>query len=869
MSDLLEPLDQSLRHGNVPAALTAAKAYAKAHKSDGREAGIAIAKTVGTVYRDLIADPVHEFVQGADALGSEIGPLVQKAVGRLITMTEEWEPKLRSVYEERLARELRNAVRAKDWHTAVEHVRELCRPAAEAGDVEEVRQRALYTGNVLGTLLNQPKEADYLLRLVRKDPETYGLTAELADQMKIAKDDRHSKMMGANIENLENQWTQQLKDAQVTVLQAMPGKNKMGEPEEADLRTVGDLFRTVLRVPIWLQEPDLLTDATLILTDFIPKETASTAKAAGIEGRSYAEMGYTAKKATAMVFMEIGQNAFFTRLYRQWAQDQLAGPHASAIVEFMGALRCDEYSDFFMALSRNKELRSEAATALGNLASAEAADTLLEELRAIIGKVGKKRLDINNFRMTENVLDPKTLADATRILAGLGRIVRSPRTEEKQRVQVIQEVISLTPENVQPLVAAAVTEVVSAKADALDAKQRRWAIDALVEALWIQDQSTEMHKGGERQANILGTRAPMAKSLVRLGKEDVDYTLEALEKKSARYSGAFLAVAEVLENLESEKALGLIDKMILTALMHEDQGNAYKQETYWDATSQTRKPLTRDVVVAPLIEAAAAVGGSQAEDLLGRIQSQIASGRMRSPGPETQKTLAKHLKPEKAKEKGAGAAAEAEQAPDGELPMAEVRKLNKALSASYLLKGASKRRLAKIDALRRAGVHTPLESIDAVFENLGDKDQMVVNAAIGTLQEYTDPKQPGYKRDEVVEKALLLFEHKSAAMRGAAPKLLKAIGPARPEVKSKLVEFVKSTDSADVKHRLRLALKTAQVEGGLVTDEEPDNEGGPGGGGGGIGGVSALELKRQYMQERQAWIRGGKKGPPPEPPEGV
>lgn len=875
-------IDRALRAGDARAALAASAAWAQASQDAPKQTAVEIAKAVAGVYRDLIADPVHEYVEHAEAmLPPDVGPVVAKAVGRLVAMTKEWEPKLRACYEERLARELRDFLRAKQWSDALANIRALCTPSeAELGSADAIKRRVQYAGAVIGTCVNHPREGEGLIGMVARDPAAYGLTIDLANAMQKARQDRHDQMMRANLDNIENQWSTVLKGTQVDILQKMPGKNLMGDPEEAELRDVGDLFRTVLRVPMWLQRWDMMLDATLVLVDFTPKDLGVAAQSSGIEGRSYANLGFRARKAVAMVFMDIGRNAWFARQYAQWATENLDRPQRTEMVELMGALRCDEYAAVFQQMwldKRLRDLRPELTVAIANLASPDSAALLLDELKSSLHK---------------SVIDPPAVRKGQQLLEALGRIMRSPRTPDGARRDILARVADTVPRDNVHLATAAVYSVMSAKPEMLSPEQRRNAITSMVESLWIQDQSTEMHKGGERQSNILGARNAAIGALQRLGKEDFEFMLAEFEKRAMRFGGAYMAAAELFEKLKDPRAIPLLANMAMNAAM-QDMGklSTYQRETYWDATAQQRKELGKDQVLAPLVYTLGEIGGPEGMRTLGDLFQRIQAGRTENPGPETMQFLAKYLSRDRGLERGSSPSAAAPDADAGNetgeehaLPPAdpgEVDELVKKLTARYFLAGGSKRAQAKIPALARLGQLTPPDAIDAIFDNLTEKEPIIASAALTAAAEYAAHGKPATLVALVVDKALMGIESRDPALRAECSKLLKEIGPNRPEVRKRVAAFAKSVDDPSVKLSLKQFLgEVAPVGGAAPAAPAAEGDGGaegaprtsdsssarPAVAG---AGKSALDLKREYMVARQEWIKGGKKGPPPEAPPGA
>jgi hypothetical protein len=139
---------------------------------------------------------------------------------------------------------------------------------------------------------------------------------------------------------------------------------------------------------------------------------------------------------------------------------------------------------------------------------------------------------------------------------------------------------------------------------------------------------------------------------------------------------------------------------------------------------------------------------------------------------------------------------------------------------------------------------------------------MVCSAAISCLSEYATMEQRKPVRDLTIDTALVRLDSKDPAMRKGAIKLLHEIGPARKDVKDKLVIFAKTVHRDETKRAL------AEVVRGKGGIHIPGADFGGVGDAGGVA-VNKVELRRQYLAARQEWIRGGKRGDPPPKPEGI
>lgn len=886
------PIGAALLAGKVDQALKVARQWSEASQEHPKEQAVRIARAVGHAYREFAGPEVEEFLERADqALSPQVVPIVRKAVGRLTEMAEEWAGRVRACYEERLARELRDRLREKDFQPALERIALLCAPPpGTPADrrAEDIQRRASYTGSVMGTCIHHPGEVEHLVRLAWQSMDALGLDKAAVTAMKEAKEETLARVTRAGTENLENQWIAELKRTQVDLMQLLPPKNNLGDPTPEELRDVGDLFRSVLRVPLDSGNREIFTDATLIAVDFLPKEVSATARSTGVEQRAYEQTGFRARKAVAQALMEIGATPRFTEPYLEWGRAQLGEYHAEQVLELMGGLRSELFGDFLLETwrnaSRRKEFRRTLTVAIGNLASADAAEVLLDELQDVFeGKatsVGEQLKRLNQFKVSSNAIDAGAVRRAKTLLEGLGRIVRSPRTEDALRRQIVERVVDTVPDTSLALNQLVASEVVAARPEVLDGKRRQWAVERLVESLWVQDQSTDLHKGGEREVNILGAREEVAKGIRRLTKGNMGPLLQHFDKMSSRYSGGYIAAAEILKKTADPRCVPVLGKMLLHAALHEEgRENVYQQEMYWDSTAQQRVPLTREKVLADLIEAIGTIGGGDAQRHLRDLKKKVQVGRVQlDPSGEAIQLLARYLE-ETSEESDVpaepGAPGEAEAAPPKvkgqskrkelvEVDPAELKKLVKALTGSHFLMGANKKAQLRIQALVRLGQLTPPEALDAIFATLADKNPMVQSAAMTAAEEYADPDKPDYLLARMLDHLEKAFDSPEPEVRKAALRILKEIGPSRPPVRKRMENVAKVGQYTESRKAVLELLA-----GRPPSKEQPDDEDAPEPSQDQPKQMTLLEQKRQYMLARKAWIDGGKRGDPPAPPAGV
>ncbi len=846
-----EAIASALEHGSPDKALQLAAAYIASPAGEPPNAkAVEVAKEAAAAYRSFMDGPVEDFARKApEVLGAEHGGLVQRALQRLFALSQTWDEKVVEVHRERIARELRDLTRARRTAEAQQHIREML---DFAEDDEKRAQQAKYIGAVLGTVLNQQQEAKDLIGWMVREAAKLRLAHHSMEQAVAAYQQRSAAMMSVRPEAVEIEWTRRLAAVETDMRAGMPEKNKMGEPDEATLRDVGDVFRSVARVPLRRDQryfPDIVT----LFEDFAPGAISDTAKAAGVETRSYSVLGFMAKKAVLLTYQDIGRKDRFVQAYLAWLQKAMGTDMAHKGIAVGGLLRTEKLAPILVKCYREKgheEARPAIAEALGDIGSPEAVEVLRLDLREAARHADR---------------DPEAQRHAMRLLTALGKIVRSPRTSAEVRGSLAHFATEVIPHANTRLALRAAREVVSYKAEELRSSDRQWAVRALVAALWMDDESASFAKGGERELSLLGFRHPIAEALKSLSGTELPAIIAELEKFSMRYGAAYMAAAEVLEKTGSPEALPVLERMLMNSLRGDDGGNKYQKEYYWDSAQQTRVELSRDKVVSPIVYAIGKIGGEDAKRILVGVQQQVQAGRITLPGEETARFLQQFA--------GMVAGPAGRSQTEAALPHAEpaeVAQLVKAITGSYLLTGAEKRRIAKITALSRLGQLTPPAALEAVVEQLGDKDTMVAAAAVTTIGMYAAMDRPVSLQTATVQALLRTTKSKDPAVRIGIGKALKEIGLGRPDVRAAAEAWMRDTPDHDSRRLLQDLLRgvgggsspaVVLPGSGLATPDAPAAPGAavP-------GGRSALDAKREYMEARRAWIAGGKKGPPPEPP---
>ncbi|MFH0792980.1 MAG: HEAT repeat domain-containing protein [bacterium] len=821
-------------------------------------------------YRDFVVRPVHQLYRQLDTwVAPEVAQSIKAALQADLGLTTEWARKLEGLYRERQAREMRGNIRAKAYEAAAANARSLIATETKPENRAAV---AGYLGSILGSLENDQDKVDRLVRLLEHNPKDFGLNAELLAAVQKARDDRLRMLASMRVENRELEWNRLLVEATVEIKNLLPMPNEVGEPTEEEDEKFRGFVASAFNVVLFFNNPERLVDVSLLLAEFCPKELSFVGAQAGVEKRLYLTLGPKARRVADEVLARIGSHSTIGDLYLSFARTHRDTVAAQTVFEVLGALRNPKFFPLLMESLADKkyaEHRNEIIDSLGFIASEEAIESLL----ALLKEVCSRRL-----------IDPPVRRRATKLLVALARISRSTRLTPPLRNQLVSRVTAMVPDEDLQLLETAAVYLFFYKPDQLEQSLIDWAVEALVKNLWNLDKSPEFEKGGERQSSYLGFRQRMVDTLVAIGERGIPTLIRAADRLSMRYSGAYYAIGELLQKIGNPDALPLLEKLITNAFMTDDnEANKYTKETYWDAANQARETLTKDQVIGSLVFALTKIGSKRADDLILHFYRQIQSGMLHSPGDETSRYLfdaAQRIQRE------GGSAKKEEPAQDEELRSdalvggqpTDALDLLKDLSAFYF--SSATKRKKKIPAMQELAQRRDHAAIQPILKHLTDKDAMIKAAASTALLEYGSP---GVKTATFQLLARELIE----ALAGAKDdfkleivKLLRQLRPYQEPLRGVLKEYFDTSENGAIRAEASRLLREGESK------QQPQRAAPqpvPAGAAPSVAGpqktspaesqpmgekkMSDLEKKRAYLLARQEWIRGGKKGPPPQPPD--
>ena len=821
----------------------------------------------------------------AQLAGISSGPLarIRTLLQPDVEATMAWRRRLSSLANERLGNSLVDAMKATNMPLVTQCLKALI----GTGTTEEERkQRARQAGSLLGGLLAERERSGAYVRTVAAGPARFGLTP--VEAMALFEEYTRSAASAYNRQRTDAAAMRlELTQTVVELSRALPGRMELREPNEGQVHTFERQVRALLRCAVCSPDHVMLPDVILVLSDFAPRSVSSTGAMAGAEQRLWMTLGRTARMTCIKVFTAVGQNTQVARLFLEYATEHAGdGTRMSrSAVESLGVLFLSNAESFLIRQlqARGGKVRMEAAYALGAIAGDKGLDALLSFLKEMMSM---KVLDVDNKRLAFSIVE------------AVGRTLR--KLEPAARNSLTERILKTVPAGETDFKVAVLTNFFWTKLDSVDSKLRDWAAKNATEMLWLPDN----HLLAIRGANTpLGWRQPLVDLLIRLMPTTSSVIAQVAMENLGRYCGAYLALGELCGRAPSDDLIPLLRRMVIQIGLQSDDHHgardAYKQETVFDPTAEAHVPLTRDAVLASVVHAVSQQKNEEAEEFLSEIYQMAQSKRLPMPGRESASILMEaHMNA--LKRRGASSTA-ALQAVGAEPPVKKPANLSAMLndlSASFWFKGKRRqRRVAALAALATVGERA---AVPRMIELLSDEDNVIAGAALTALTEMLKPLLKDEGGRDMLTDGLLreLVMTPNSAGRDRIAGLLMYLKPEAPPLREKL-ERILSDGKTPQAAKLALARTvlpriSAHDEMQAQQDHEPgsasrqtsrtdDNKdaatdeqlvnlafqkylptkvvnGQP-------AAVSALDKKRAYTMARQEWIRNGKRGPEPQPPQ--
>jgi hypothetical protein len=632
----LEIVDQALRAGKVQAATLAFHELA-GQTSDPERFGQDLAHVLDGLFNDFILQSLKQFLAwlrnhpAREMVEAALEPLEHALAG-----IGEWQELLRQVAGERIAREIRTQVRARELNLATNLAARFLKDIREETQ-REGRIRQL--GIILGSMIQDRPRSETVVAQLGKQFRSIGYTAEHLDQLQETLATTHSRMSLTEMGEQERQWTLLYNEAVVTLVRRLPGPGGPASPQPADEQRFFDALRSVSAACFLnsehqeLEESDAcFIDLARILREFCPTDERPTGTIEGIEAVAFLRLPPADRLISVRAIRRLGQNLRLAKTLLHAAErNRSRSREFEILLTLMGGL-----SNPVFAPCMAQVLEDESHKRLH--------DTIVDSL----GRIGDVRCLGALQRLFTNlcqarIIDPPTRTRLAGCMASLGRIARHPGTSEEQRNQIVGGVFKALPTD-RPTSRIAIQTLCSWNPGGLSADVRRLVIPRAIDILWTVDAHSKLAKGNLAQKSELGSREQIATVLVNMGSANLPLLIEEAEKRVIQYSGAYLALAEILTKIGDPRALPLLQKMFLITLKTDDSAiPEHLRESYFDAATNDFQPLSRDKIAHAIVFAIHKTGGPEGLRILDHFTQRIKSHEFDPPGGETMELLAKFL----------------------------------------------------------------------------------------------------------------------------------------------------------------------------------------------------------------------------------
>lgn len=772
----------------------------------------------------------------ANAMLSILGPMAER--------TRHWMTELEPVTRERLGREARAAVTTDDIKIGAQRGVALI---GRGSTPEESRQLARFLVESLAELHRDHERAARVIKEVSRD----GVAQKLGFDLNALFEDAKGVKRPAALEESNRRWTAALSGAIAAVVEYCPGRNEADEPTPENMLRFINEATALLRAGLARGREDDFIDALTILMEFSPTDPPDILSLVGVEPRMFLNLGPRARLTTVRGLAKIGENELLRKKVLDLARSPAGEGRSAMLSAIMGGLRHDDFYPFLkgaMKSAKTQSAQEPVVDALGRIANPGAVELLIDALAASMKKA----------------VDPKEARRAKMLITALGRIGRSKGLDVRLRNKIVDQVIKCVGERFSPLTVFAASQMFTVNLQDLELPLRAWAAKEVTRAMFHRDTGEDVRAASR---SPLGFRAPMAATLTRLGNACLATMLHEATPHASHYSGAFPAFAEVLQQAGDERAVTILDTMIRASFM---DGGGEKdrllKERVQDAATGEMRELNRDDIIHTLLFTLDKIGGESGQRIVRGYADQVQAGQLASPGQATSSFLVQMKR-----RAGSFGQREAPAEPEEKIDAKEIEK-----AFSQAKGGLLSNAKAQIMGLATLGRARQPETIPAVLSCLASKEVTVAKAAETALTHFVVPPPNPIQYQAII---LHLFENKKLLRDPALERLINVISRSFPKLppydeiyrKHVSMEF----EGGPEKFRLASAIALPKEAAPLAS---ANGEGGEEGGERAPAEarlptaedkLDALQLKREYLEKRRAWIKSGKHGPAPAPPPGM
>ena len=839
-ANIREKIENAIKSNNYQGMVLEIRDFLSSSKLPLREQGILIGEALLNLYKDFYVIPVHYICKNlSDVLEQEAKSGLDYVIKRHIDATNEWVKKLKSLSRERYGRVIREYIRKGDEIEALNAILKTFSPTNEQAN----QTTANFLGTIFGSMINDFPTVEKVIKQLKSYIGKYGITREIIDTIIASKDSKIKALYKTGLDTAETEFTREITQLAVQLASSLPPKrtvSKLTDEEYENFRIpVMGIFRTVFAE----RNEEFLYDAVELLKEFTPKEHSATSKLAHIEQRLYNILAPGQRRVVMKVMEGVGNQPKIAVLMQTFATKHRYEPIGESVIQVLGMMRNPVFVPFLVNALHDKKLESSynyIIMSLGTIADISSVKILLEELQ----KTFKKRY-----------VDPENRAIGVRILNAIGRIfLLYPKMDYALRNEVVKKVLDSSPDDTEVSVAIG-ANILAYTPKEIEPELMQVGVNRLIKSLWSQDPRVLWASILDESDKPINFRQATIDTLLKI-KDAASLQIQtALEMNLGRPCGAYIAVADVIGEIKGEKFIPIIEKMMIETLAVDKLApTTYGVEKIWDEKEGVERELTVDDIITAIVDAVGKIGTDRAYGILARFHKQVQRGGVKTISERTAKILYDAqkkglLKDEEPKE------IKKEERPEqvdlGKLSMDELIKIAKGPLIS-----TSKSIPQRVTAIETFGKKPRIEAIELLIKMLKEKNPIIRTAVIDALREFAGKNVNKYIRDEAFDELIKNLDTKNENVCSGILEVFKKIGP-NYEPLLKKIRQAQVAGTQKIKDELIKLFRKVSEDGKVEYI--------------GIGEVASgkLDEKRQYYIAYQEWVKGGKKGSPPEKPKGV
>ncbi|MBN1902298.1 hypothetical protein JW926_13315 [Candidatus Sumerlaeota bacterium] len=850
--NLKKDLIQGISRGEIEQASSLTRNAADSGALSPQILGNVMGKACAFLYDNFFVDGVEQYYKTVfPYIQGDILESFKVVMEERFRLTHEWMNKLSNLYVERMARDIQDAIRAREYDLAGQLCLHLVRVK---GTGEPNLERAALLGNIFGTLENiQDQVEDVMQRLCSLFPE------RIMQTIRVNQKERLALIYKSQMENRGQEWQRNLTIATAEIKRYLPLSTVAGEPDPSDIEKFDLLIRSIVRC--YYMPPYALDDILNLLVELRPHEVSAAGAASGMESRLYNALNPTQKKVVIEVLTLLGKNRSFVKEIVKFGRANQGARRQQIAIEILGGLKAEKAADYLIECLQDKKgalMRPVVIDSLGSL--------VRQDVRVVL-------LDLLRTKIQAKSIGPQIREEISHILLALAKISRNVNLSKEERNALIRDVIQILDDKDSRINLICAENLFLSRQDEIEKDLRAWCVERLTEGLWLRDTSPDFAQGtraGESsQRTLLGQRETIVDLISQLGPEFLPSVIKASEIRMIHYGSAYLAVAEIMSRMGDERAVPLLDKILnVTMTTDENEIGKYEREHYWDNAGETLRILEKDKIVHGIVYALNKIGGEAADRVVEGLYHKFQSGEYPIPGKETGDLVFRIYQ---RIEEGRGE--QSDKNVSGNVQMTITREMIeeaiKILKKSFIFSNSEKRRMQKVGALQLLGSAKDPVALWDIIPQLEDKDSLVAASAMAAIVGYNAPPMGMEKLRRFLHVLVSSWESGSFDLRQKIEKIISGLQPERDAMKGKIREAIETESD----HKIRFYMEKLFVDHLAprgkdkeeAEEEQIDNAETSETGKASTANIAAWERKRLYLEARRKWIAGGKDGDPPNP----